>query len=136
MCEVYEDHCLARAFWDMSEGKLPVLKPHKDGPWMAEVVLCSQWYDKNWLHIEVPSSVRQWVKLKDYCVKKGELFCIPNENGGYFGNVVAIGNTPQVAIDKVMKRAEMVKACELEIKTDVFDGATKQLRLMKKYGLL
>ena len=69
-------------------------------------------------------------------MKNGEIFVIPNNNGGFFGNVVALGDKPQEATDEVLKRAALVKASELEVRMDVFDGAMKQLKLMKSYGLL
>ena len=134
MCKIYEPHCLARAIWDMSEGRVPVLKPLKK--WVAEVVLMSPKADKSWLHVNVDKKVKDWVCLKDYCMKNGEIFVIPNNNGGFFGNVVALGDKPQEAINEVLKRAALVKASELEVRMDVFDGAMKQLKLMKSYGLL
>ena len=134
MLKVYEPHCIAKAVWTMAEGRLPLLRPI--AKWMGEVVLMSPKADKAWLHVIIPEKVRPWVMLKDHCVKNGQTFIIPNGNGGYLGNVIAIGDKPQEVIDLVLKRAAMVKACELEVRTDIFDGVPKQLKLMQKYELL
>ena len=133
-CEIYEPHCLARAVWDLSGGEMPVLKPITK--WFAEVVLATPAYDRQWLHVSFPDKIKQWVKVKDHCIKDGQIFCIPNHNGNYFANVVALGDTPQEAMDTVLKRAALVEAEDLELHTDIFSSAMKQLKLMKSYGLL
>ena len=133
--KAYEPHCVARAIWDCSEGRLPLLKPITK--WVAEVVLMSPKADHAWLHVTIPDSLRKWVLLKDHCHRKeGGIFIIPNSTGGYFGNVVALSDNPQDAINLVLKRAKEIKACELEVRTDIFDGVPKQLKLMQKYELL
>ena len=114
---------------------MPLLKPITK--WVAEVVLMSPKADHAWLHVTVPDSLRKWVLLKDHCHRKeGGIFIIPNSTGGYFGNVVALSDNPQDAINLVLKRAKEIKACELEVRTDIFDGVPKQLKLMQKYELL
>lgn len=133
--EMYEPHCIARAIWDISEFKVPKLIPQ--AKWGAQIILKSEWHDEHWLHIKYPKEIEKWLKLKNVCKIAGETWCIPHGNGGYFGSVIAIGNSPKEVWDLAFKRFGMIEALDMEDRNiDLFEKAMKQFKLMKEYGVL
>lgn len=131
MVELYENW--AEATWEIAHGILPTLKPiAKFG---AEIILTSDWYNEHELHVTFPKKYKQNVKLKNHTVRDGEYYCVPNENGAFFGAVVAWGDTMREAISNVKKIAKEVEADELKYDDGIFDSIQESVNAGKAFGL-
>jgi hypothetical protein len=131
MCEIYGNY--AEAVWQIAGGEVPELEPL--APYGAEVILTSEWHDKHELFVEIPKDVRQWVKIKNQTKKRGDFCCVPNGNGGFFGAVVALGNTMKEACDKAMDILKEVEADELDYESDVFAKAGEAVKAGEQFGI-
>jgi len=141
MAMVYEKHCYAQALWDLANGRLPVLTPHKgtDGKpvlYCAEVILTSGWLEeKHWLPIEFPPEAAKYIRLKNHCIKDGKYFIVPSNNGGFFGAAIGVGKTMEEACKMALKYAEMVQGEDVKYESDVMEKATKGIEAMSKIGI-
>lgn len=118
---------LADIIWHGSEGVL--VEPIFNAKWGAEVLLLSDWADKNWQHVKFPKSIRNNVKLRNFCIIDGEHYVVPQSSGmPEIGAVVAMGNTPQEAIDECKRIAKLVDGYSIEAPVEAIDEAYEQLR--------
>ena len=131
MIEIYSNY--PQAVWEIANGKLPVLAPVAE--YGAEIILTSQWHNTHELCVEFPKDVMDCVKLKNHTKRDGTHYCIPNDNGGFFGAVVATGDTIQSAMDKAMEVAESIVAEGFEYSPSVFDKAKEAIESGEKFGV-
>lgn len=127
--EVYQEMFsnLAEIVWYGAEGIL--IEPEYSDIWGAEVLMLSDWADKNWLHVEIPDEVRDNVKLRNFCVIEGEHYVVPQLCGApEVGAIVATGKTAKEAIAKVKAVAEKVKGYNLEMPIEAMDDALADLK--------
>jgi hypothetical protein len=127
--EVYQEMFknLADIVWYGAEGIL--IEPEYDDIWGAEVLMLSDWADKNWLHVEFPKELRNNVKLRNCCVINGEHYVVPQLCGApEVGSVVATGKTAKEAISKVKSIVEQVKGYNLEMPVEAMDEAFEDLK--------
>lgn len=117
---------LAEAIWYGAQGT--VIEPEFKAKWGAEVLLISEWADENWMHVSFPDKIREFVKLRNFCVIDGEYYVIPQWTGcAEIGAVVALGDTPDQAIENCKKIAEQVEGHLLDKPVDALDVAREQL---------
>jgi predicted RNase H-like HicB family nuclease len=117
---------LAEAIWYGAEGI--VIEPEFKAKWGAEVLLISDWADKNWMHVSFPDEVRENVKLRNFCLIEGEYYVIPQWTGcAEIGAVVALGNTPDEAIEECKRICALVEGHLLDKPVDALDIAREQL---------
>lgn len=127
--EVYQEMFtnLADIVWYGAEGIL--IEPEYSDKWGAEVLMLSDWADKNWLHVEFPKELRSHVKLRNFCVINDEHYVVPQLCGApEVGSIVATGKTAKEAIDKVKEVVEQVKGYNLEMPVHAMDDALKDLK--------
>lgn len=132
--EMYEKHCYAQAIYSLACGKLPILKPkHKYG---SEIIITSTWLDSNhWLPVEFPEEAKKYVRLKNYCIKEGKYYVIPNGNGGFIGGVIGYGETADEACTMALKYADMVQGEEVIYESGVLSRAQKEIAKLKAIGI-
>jgi len=117
---------LADVIWYGAEGI--VIEPDFKAKWGAEVLLISDWADENWMQVSFPESVRENVKLRNFCCIEGEYYVIPQWTGcAEIGAVVGIGDTPDEAIAEVKRIADLVEGHLLDKPIDALDIAREQL---------
>jgi hypothetical protein len=117
---------MAEAIWYGSEGIL--IEPDFNAKWGAEVLLISEWADQNWMQVSFPEAVRPFVKLRNFCRIEGEYYVIPQWTGSAeIGAVVALGATPDEAIENCKAIAEQVEGHLLDKPVDALDIAREQL---------
>ena len=122
---------LADIMWHGSEGE--VVEPEYTSKWGAQVLLLSDWADKNWQHVRFPKSVRDNLKLRNFCIIDGEHYVIPQHSGmPEIGAVVAQGDTPQQAIDEVKRIAKLIDGYSIEAPVEAMDTAYEQLKATLK----
>ncbi len=135
MPEMYAPGCYAQAMWDIGGGDLPVLVP--SAKFGVELILTSEWYGKGkWLKVDYPPEIADFVKLKNYCVKDGATWVVPNDNDRYIGAVVGTGNTLEQAAKNATKYAEQVKAHKLNYECDVLAEAQCAIEEAGKHGII
>ena len=88
-----------------------------------------------YVNINFPKEIRQWVKLSTVCKVGSDYYSIPNISGDPLGCVVAIGNTPQEAMDKVMERMKLVKGEGLCYDEGGFEKIPEDINNGKKVGI-
>lgn len=117
---------IAEVIWHGAEGI--VIEPEFRSKWGAEVLLISDWADKNWMHVTFPEDVRENVKLRNYCVIEGEYYVIPQWTGcAEIGAVVAMGDTADQAIEECKRICGLVEGHLLDKPVDALDIAREQL---------
>ena len=118
---------LDEVIWYGAEGIL--IEPEYTDVWGAEVLLHSDWADKNWAHIEFPKELRRNIKLRNYTVIEGEHYIVPQLCGmPEVGAVVATGKTAKEAIDRAKDIAEQVEGYYLEAPIEAMDEAIADLK--------
>jgi hypothetical protein len=117
---------MAEAIWYGAEGI--VIEPEFRAKWGAEVLLISEWADQNWMHVSFPDKIRENVKLRNFCRIEDQYYVIPQWTGSAeIGAVVALGDTPDQAIENCKKIAEQVEGHLLDKPVDALDIAREQL---------
>ncbi len=117
---------MAEAMWFGAGGT--VIEPEFKAKWGAEVLLISEWADENWMHVSFPEDVRENVKLRNFCVIEGEYYVIPQWTGSAeIGAVVALGDTPDEAIEECKRICDLVEGHLLDKPIDALDVAREQL---------
>ena len=136
MQEIYPNY--AEAVLDIAEGKVPDLKIMQEGDkpiiYGAEIILKSHWHRDHELCVEIPKDCQRWVKLKNYTIRDGVHYCIPNAGAEFFGAVVGLGTTPDEAKDMATDIAKEIGADELEFCCD-FSKAEEGIEEGEKFGI-
>ena len=123
----------AEAIWSLANGKMPELK-REDGDFGAEIVLASNWHENNELHVGMPKDMKG-IMLKNAVRRKGEYYCIPNDNAGVFGSVVGAGKTLKEATDKCLDAVKELDVFHLDWEEVIFDKAQETIENGRKYGI-
>lgn len=131
MVEIYENY--AEIIWEVAHGRVPV--PKAKANYGAELILTSESAEDMPLHITMPKDIRQFVKLKNHMREGDSWFCLPNGNAQFIGAVVALGDTPEEAMELVMEYAKKIEADDLVIDDNVFKKASEQIANGKKFGV-
>jgi hypothetical protein len=99
--------------WEGAEGV--VVEPKVVQRFGAELLIHSQFADKNWQEIEFPRAMRDFVKLRNMCMIEGRYYVAPQQVGlPEIGAVVATGDTIEDAIKLVSERAEALSGYDVE----------------------
>lgn len=91
--------------WEGAHGNL--VEPVPLGKFSAELIVRAKSEDGLWACAEIPKELEQWLKLADCCEIDGVRYW-PREGSDddCVGWLVAIGDTPQEAVDKIKGYAE------------------------------
>ena len=131
MTEIYSSWC--KDLLVMAGGELPECKPtNKFG---AQYILTSWWYHENEMHVSFPDKYKNNIKLKNHKVIDGEIYCVPNQNGEYWGSIVATGDTIKEAIDMIKEVAESIEADGFKFDEGCFDNILDSCEEGKKFGI-
>ena len=128
---IYENW--AECLWAIAEGNIPV--PKVVSKFGAQYILTSWWYNENEMHVEVPKKYRDYLKLKNHKVVDGEIFVVPNQNGEFWGSIVAAESTIEKSIAKIKEVAESIKADGFHFEPSCFDGIMDSASKAKKFGI-
>jgi hypothetical protein len=132
--ELYEDGNFAEAINDLAHGKLPKLRPKaKCG---IQLILTSEWYKGGHkIKVGFPNEIARWVKLKNYYEKDGIAWVLPNDNDGYLGSVVAIGDTLEETAKLINEYASKIRAYKLSFEDNVLDASSKSRDKAAVFGI-
>lgn len=131
LCEMYKNY--AEAVWEIANYEVPKLVPEK--VYGAQIILASKWHDQHELCVEVPKDLTRWVKLKNHTMRDGKYYCIPNDNAGIFGSVIAIGDSVDEVTETVMERVKELDVYQLDYEESMFDKAKEKIESGKKFGI-
>lgn len=132
MMEAYTN--IAEIIWEGAHGRL--VQPESGGEFVAELMIHSNFALTNWVPIEFPEEIRNWVKLRNAAMIDGKLYHVPV--GGdmpEIGAVVAVADSMEEAINLVKERAEKIKGHLLEIPVQALDDAQEEIEKGKKVGV-
>lgn len=116
--------------WEGSSGK--VIEPKFADRFGAELILASQWADKNWQPIKFPEAFRPYVKLHNLAIIQGRYYTVPqNANVPYVGGAVAISDTMEDAIAKVRRYTSKIEGYYLEVHEECLDEALTEFNKLK-----
>jgi hypothetical protein len=131
---------LGRVFYEGAEGEMvPLEMDNKVG---VQVSLYSGMSMSNWATIQVPEEIDQWVKIIR-CIHDGDNYqVVPREpvedwpmDSEHIGDVVALGDTIEEAIELVKERCDMVKGMCLENKFDSLAEVLRRIKAGEKEGV-
>jgi len=120
--------------WKGANGIL--VEPEPVAKYGAEVLINSQWADKNWQEISFPKEFRRNIKFRNAMIINGAHYVIPQSVGlPEVGAVVAWGNTMEDAIERCKEIASTVEGYDVEIPVEAFDKANEEIEKSAKWGL-
>lgn len=97
----------ADIIWHGANGEL--VEPEPAAQFSAEAALLLKGDKHSWGVCEVPTELKQWMKLSGCCEIDGRICFPPDESHGEeIGWLVAIGNTPSETIDRIKQYAGML----------------------------
>ena len=121
-------------FWHGSMGE--IVEPIFTAKWAAELLLISDWADRNWLPIEFPSSIRERVKLRYLTRIEGKYYCVPQASAHpEIGAVVGLGENMKAAIEDACNIAKKVKAFYLDVHPESLNDAEEQFKKLSEIGI-
>jgi hypothetical protein len=121
-------------FWYGADGIL--VQPEYKAKFGAQAIIYSQWAETNVQAIHFPDSIKDYVKLKNYCVIEGRTSILPQSVGlCEIGSVVAIGSTIVDAVKACNEKADQVKGYGLKIKLDSLPKAIEEFDKAKDMGV-
>jgi hypothetical protein len=113
-------------FWNGAEGAL--VEPELTASFGAELLIISEWADKNWQAISFPPELRDNVKLRNCCIIEGQYYCVPQAVGcPEIGAVIATGNSLEDAIERCKEIAEQVEGHYITTYPEALDTAAEEL---------
>ena len=123
---------------DIAYGRMP--QPKYVAPYVSEITLFSTFYgegdDGHWTRVEFPPEISKYIKLKNYCIKNGQYWLVPNQYAEFMGSAVGYGNSIDEAFGKALKHASMVKAKEIHYDKSVVERLKKKCVEARKFGIM
>ena len=120
--------------WEGAEGN--IVEPKFAAKWGAELLLISDWANKNWQAVEFPAKFRENIKLRNMTMIDGRWYVIPQYDGcPEIGAVVAVGDSMDDAIQNTRKIAESVEGHYIEVVPDALDEAKGEIEKLKTFGI-
>ena len=114
-----------------------LVEPEYTAKYAGEVIVCSHELEEGeMIHVKIPDSIKEWVKLRYSCLIDGKYSCIPR-GFSEVGAIVAIGNTLKEVTDNLTKYSEifMDNNFDLEIKIDKIDTAIEEIKKTAQFGV-
>jgi len=98
---------------DVANGKMPKMKEKASH---GAIIILTSWFNQdNEVCVEYPKEIEDNVKLQHNYKHEGLNYCLPNDaHDGFFGAVVAIGNSAEEAANKANEIAKQVRCVGLE----------------------
>ena len=109
------------------------IRPVIKWKYAAAAAMESSAAEKNWVNVNIPPEIRQWVKLRT-AVKHGkEYYALPGLDS--LGTVIGFGNTVDEALNLVEERAEQVTAKRINRGIDDLKKMKKDIEEGKQNGI-
>ena len=109
---------------------------NEEEPFGVQVIIHSEWAEKNPQAVYIPEVIRGNVFLKNYILIDGVIHVIPQDYGlQEIGAVTATGKTLEQAKERAQKICEQIEGIHLEFPIDKFDKIDEEIELMEKLGV-
>jgi len=133
MLEAYQD--VPQMYWNIANGIMP--EPEAKGQYLAQLVLRSPSFQKDWIPVEYPREIANFVKIHNMAKLDGKVYAVPSPGVemNEFGGVVAVADTMEEAIGLVKERLEQIKAPDLDTDTTAMDKAEETVARGKEFGI-
>jgi hypothetical protein len=120
--------------WNGAEGK--VIDPIPKGLYGAELLIHSEWADKNWQAVGFPPEMRDHIKFRNLTIINDEYYVVPQYVGlPELGAVWAVAMTMDDAIEQVKEYAEQVTGFYVDKFPECLDDAQEQIEKLKEFGI-
>jgi hypothetical protein len=107
--------------WEGSTGIL--VEPNYVAKYGATLSLKSDWLPDNWLPVYFPSSISEFVRLKNYCCMDDKTFVIPQNYPFKVGAVIGLGYSADDAVKNALRNAEQVNGIDIDFEEDALIDA-------------
>lgn len=134
--ELYQEMIvnLGEVIWYGAQGIMK--QPEYIAKFGIEIMIHSDWADKNWQAVYYPEKISQWVKLRNACKIGDTYYVVPQDSGlPEIGSVVAIGNTMDECLKKVAEYAEQIEGHRIDIKMGSVDEINKAVSSGEALGI-
>ena len=129
---------LADIIWEGAEGT--VVEPQFAARFGAQVFLTSEWAGRNWLAVDFPDPVRDFVKLRTFTIIDDRYYVVPQPFGSgtdsgmgtAIGALVAVADTLDGVIAKVHSYADQVSGYKVTAHLDALDEAEAKYEKVKQ----
>jgi hypothetical protein len=118
--------------WIGADGELSELRP--TAGYAAEIILRSEWAREHFLALDIPASVRRFIKVHGHCRIEGRDYAAPlgiREVGAAIG----LGDSLEEAVAAAMEHAAAVEALELEFDRNALDSAMESIEEGRGFGI-
>lgn len=130
--EMYKN--LGEIVWMGAAGK--VIEPQMAAKFGAEILIHSQWADKNWQAVDFPEDYRDYIKLRNCAKVGGKWYIIPQSTGmPEIGSVIGMGATMREAIARAREVANSVRGYYVDIPDNSLDKAEEEIEKARSFGL-
>lgn len=140
LCEGYSNY--AECIKAIAHGEVPIPKPKskEDGDtddfiYGAEVILTSDFNEKETLCVQFPKEAASYIKLKNHYKQGDAYYCLPNDNDGFFGAALGFGKSPDEAAKKANEIAEQVICDDLDYTPISIDRMNEFIAGGRKHGI-
>jgi len=124
---------LPEILWEGADGK--VVEPEYDGRYGFELIIHSDWADRNPLRLEFPEKFRDQIKLR-YASQFGkDTWIMPQEGGPRVAAVVTRGDNLEDCFAEAEEIAEQIKGIQVETFTRSIPSLKKTLEKLRTWGV-
>lgn len=118
--------------WHGAEGVMA--EPTQIAKFGFVVMVYSEQSGKNWLPLDYPKEIDQWVKLRNPYALNGKRYAVPQGQPTNIAGVVGIGDTLLEAAQSASEHAAQVNGNQIEISMDAIDKAIEIIEKGESYG--
>ncbi len=108
-----------------------LVEPKPVAKYAAELIISSDNLKHDWLAVDVPAKYGSFMKLKNICKIRNQIYCIPQDDIGVIGSAVGIGDTLNEAIEMALEVAESVKSQDGSFYEDSFGKVFEEIEKIK-----
>ena len=119
--------------WYGAEGKC--IDPVCESKYGVELIIHSDWANKNWLPVEFPKGLRDKIKFRNYTEFKEKGWIIPQEAGPRIAAIVEEGNNLDDIIEMAKEDGEKIRGYQVENFTRSFPIAQEKIKTLKSFGI-
>lgn len=125
---------LAEILWEGAAGNL--VDPVPAGKWGVEIILKSQWAEKNWQPVRYPEEYADRIKLFNCVVVDGVRYVVPQDDDmTEIGAVVGWGDTLEAAMDMAREAGESIEGYGIKFNMGPIEAANEQMEELAKLGV-